>query len=101
MVPADRNTGRVDLCVTGVAKESTPFVGTPGSRDITAHGIGRQEKDVPVTSCAQQYRMCLMGLDRSGNHVPGNNPACMSVDGHQVEHLVPVVHFYGTFVDLS
>src|SRR5690606_20281565 len=95
------DTGGVDLRVAWVGKECTPLVGTPSSRNVTPHSVGGEEKYIAISARAQQYGMGLVRLDRTRYHVARNDTPCVTVDGYQVQHFMPVIGFYGTFVDLA
>ena len=88
MVAGDRDTGRVDLRVAGVAEVGTLAVGPPGRRDIGAHGVGRKEEDVAIATTGQDDRVGDVRLDLAGDQVTRNNAASASAGDDQLEHLV-------------
>src|SRR6185312_1142289 len=63
MFPRDRYTRRVYLRETGIAEPGAFFVGFPCGRDVAAHGIGRQVKDIAITAAAEEYGMTEISFE--------------------------------------
>src|SRR5690606_15920041 len=91
MIPRYRDTSWVNLCVTWIGEESTAFVSSPSSCNITAHRICRKEENVSVTTGTQQYCMSFMRFDFSGDEVTGNDTTCMAINFYQIEHFMTII----------
>ena len=91
----------MNLHEAGVPEHSTTFVSLPGCTTVTSHRIGRQEEYIAITSGSQHYGMGSETLDFSGNEIPGDYSACFTVDDHDIQHFVAVVHFYFTGLNLT
>ena len=91
----------MNLHVTRIGEIGPFLVGHPRGGGIASHCIGRKEVDIPIAACCQHDSVCAITLNFSGDHVAGNNPACLSVDDHKIEHLVAGMHFYGPLVNLT
>ena len=100
VVAGDRDAGRVDLGVAGIAEQGALAMRPPGRGDVAAHRVGGQEEDVAVAAAGQHDRVGEVGLDLAGRHVAGDDAAGLAVDDDQLEHLVPGVHGHGAGGDL-
>src|SRR5690606_2594058 len=100
VVAADRDAGRVDLGVAGVAEVGALAVRPPGGGDVAAHGVGRQEEHVAVAAGGEHDGVGHVGLDLAGDHVPGDDAPGAAVDEDDLQHLVPGVHLHGAGRDL-
>src|SRR6185312_1764898 len=94
MFPRDRYTRRVYLRETGIAEPGAFFVGFPCGRDVAAHGIGRQVKDIAITAAAEEYGMTEISFELARDQVAGNDAPGFSIDDHDIQHLVTAVHFH-------
>ena len=56
---------------------------------IGSHGIGREEKYVPVTARAQNDCMGFMTFDVPADQVADHNSSGIGVDDHQFQHFTP------------
>jgi hypothetical protein len=63
MLACDRDAGRVNLRVTGIAERSALLVGAPDGRCIAALRIRRQIEDVTVPTGRQDHCIAKMRLD--------------------------------------
>src|SRR5258706_14104505 len=90
----------MDLSKTGVAKQGPLFMGSPRRRYVASFCIGRQIKYVAVTSCAQDYRMGAVGFNFTCDQVTRDDPSCLSIGNHYIEHFAAVEHFYFAVRDL-
>ena len=73
----------------------------PSSRGITAHGIGRKEIYVTITSGGDYYRVSRVAFYFSSYKVTSDDSTCLTIYDNHVHHLVTVVHIYLTTGDLS
>ena len=76
------------------------FMRPPYRRAITAH-CQREIINLSITSGCQYNCMCCMPLYFSGIQITYNNPACFSVNHHQIQHFVTGKQFYTPFTYLS
>ena len=81
----------MDLRVAGVGEESALAVSPPRGGDVARHGVGGQVVDVAVATGGQHDSVSAVGVDFTGEHVAGDDPAGLAVLGDDVEHIGAVV----------
>ena len=91
----------MDLSEARIGHGSALLVGLPCSRHIGSHGVGGQEKDIPITTGAQKHGVGTVAFQFSGDQVAGDYTSRLSVDHHEVHHLVPRIHLHLSLGDLS
>src|SRR5882724_779553 len=94
MIARHRDTGRMDLREAGIAEISAFFMGLPGCRYITAHGIRGQVEYITISAAAEQDGMAEMSFQLTGDQVAGNDAPGLPIDKDGIQHLVTGVHFY-------
>ena len=91
----------MNLYVSGVCEISSLAVTLHGSRTVAAHGVGRKEIRITVTSGSDNYGMGGKTLQFTGHQVAGDNTACTAVHHHQIHHLVTGEQFHRTGIHLT
>src|ERR1044072_4969543 len=91
MLAGNRDTGRVDLCITRVAEVSALPGSFPGGCYVGAHRVGREEEHVAVTAAGQQYCMTEVAFQLTGDQIAGDDAAGFTVDLYDVQHFVAAV----------
>ena len=95
------DTRGVNLHVRGVGKHGALAVTSDGGRCVAAHGVGREEICVTVTTRTDYHGVSGEAFELTGDEIARNDTACTAVDDNKVEHLVARVEFYGAEVHLS
>ena len=101
VLAGDRDAGRVDLRVAGVAEVGALAVRAPRRGDVAAHRVGGEEVDVAVAAAGEDHDVREVGLDLAGDHVAGDDAAGLAVDDDHLEHLVPGERLDGAGRDLA
>src|SRR5690625_7662645 len=86
----------MDLRKTRIGKISTPLHGTPQCRGITSHRIGRQIKNISVTTSSKNHTMCRMPFNLTCDQISYDNTPCFPIHDNDIEHFMPVIHFHLT-----
>ena len=73
----------------------------PSSRGITAHGIGRKEIYVTITSRGDNHCVSRVAFYFSSYEVTSDDSTSLAIYDYHVHHLMAVVHIYLTTSDLS
>src|SRR5688572_2043932 len=92
MITTYRYTGWVNLCETGITEVCPFFMGLPGRRHITAHGVCTQVEHISVATAADQYGMTEMPFEFSVDKVTCNNTSCFAINHHYFQHFMPGIH---------
>jgi hypothetical protein len=88
VLAVDRDAGRVDLRVAGVAEGRALAVRAPDRRAVAALGVGRQVEDVAVAAGREHHGVREVGLELPAHHVARHDAARAAVDHDELEHLV-------------
>jgi hypothetical protein len=91
----------VNLGKTRVPKQGPVTVRFPCGGYIRTHGVGREVKDIAVTSGGQNHRVGRMPFELPGDQVLGNNAPGFAIHGHQFHHFVAAVHGHLLFGNLT
>src|SRR5258705_3553142 len=91
----------MDLGKTWIRERRAPLVGAPDRRGVGSLCVGREIEDVAVPAGGKYHRLCCMGLDSTGDEIPGDDATGHSVDHDEIEHLGSRKHLHRTRSDLS
>ncbi len=92
VVAGARDAGGVDLGEAGVGEVRAAPVGPPDGGGVGVHRVGGEVEDVPVAAGGQDDGVGVVGGDRAGDQVAGDDAPGPPVDDDQVEHLGAGVH---------
>ena len=91
----------MNLREAGVREPGPALMRAPSRRTIGVHGIGRQIKNVAVTTAAEQHGMCEVTLKFTGDEVLCDDAASFSIDDDELYHFMAGVHLHCAFGDLT
>ena len=84
----DRDTGRVNLRKTRIGEVSALLVALQSCGTVAVHRVGREEICIAVAAGGDHYSMCAEPLKLSGHKIAGDNALGLTVDNHEIKHLV-------------
>ena len=89
----------MDLGVAGIGKKGPTPCSAPGSGDVAAHRIGREEKYVPVAASGKDDSICRVGGDLASVEVADDDALSVAVDEDHVQHLGARIHRHAALVN--
>ena len=75
----------MNLSIARVCKTSAAFVGSKGSRDITARGVSGKKVGIAIPACSKNNGIGRPRLDGPGYEVSSDNSFGMAIYHHHVE----------------
>src|SRR5580658_7327971 len=100
MLATDRDAGRMNLREARVGEQRTAPMRTPDGSAVARLRVGRQIKDVGVSTRRQYNYVGGVTRDLPGYEVARHNATSSTVDDHQVEQLAADVHRHAAICQL-
>ena len=91
LVAMNGDTGGVNLNIRGICKVSTLTIALNGSRAVTAHGVGREEVGISVTTSSDNNSVGAEANQLTSRQILGDDTTSATINDDHVFHLITCI----------
>src|SRR5579862_4652632 len=100
MLAAQRDTGRMDLCKTGVPEKGATAMSSPDGSTVRSLRVGREIENIGISSRCEHNHVGSVAADLARCQVSRYDSARTAAHNHHVEQLASDMHRYSSGCNL-